>query len=142
MNNGSCIFCKIAKREIHSKIIWQDDCHIATLTPYPNTPGFTVIFTKEHLSSYIFDIDETKYFKLMNAARLVGKYLDLKLGTKRCGLIAEGMGIDHAHIKLIPMHGIQDGDWKKMESKKYLYNEEYQGYLSSHDGPLMDEAKL
>jgi hypothetical protein len=40
------------------------------------------------------------------------------------------------------MHGIAAGDWSKMEAGKFLYNEQYQGYLTSCDGPMMSEQKL
>jgi hypothetical protein len=66
----------------------------------------------------------------------------MKLGTKRIGLIIEGMGIDHAHIKLIPMHGIPEGEWKPILSNNPIYNETYEGYLTTHDGPKMSDEEL
>jgi hypothetical protein len=40
------------------------------------------------------------------------------------------------------MHGIPDGDWIQMESKIYKYSDKYEGYLSSHDGPLQSDDEL
>jgi histidine triad (HIT) family protein len=142
MQKNDCIFCKILKGELPSRIFWEDDYHIALLTPFPNTPGFSVIVTKDHLSSYVADLSTEQYNRLFIAAKIVCKLLDEKLGTKRTGIIAEGMGINHAHIKLMPMHGIPDGDWVKFESNIKLYTEQYLGYLSSHDGPQASEEEL
>lgn len=63
----------------------------------------------------------------------------------RVGLIMEGMGVNHAHIKLIPMHGtefLKKGEWKQILSGKSDYYETYPGFLVSHDGPKADFAKL
>jgi len=57
----------------------------------------------------------------------------------------EGTGIDHAHIKLVPMHGtehMKKGEWKQYLSNKEDYSEKYEGHLSSHDGPKADFDKL
>jgi diadenosine tetraphosphate (Ap4A) HIT family hydrolase len=142
MKNTDCLFCKIVNREVKAWIIWEDEKNIAFLTPYPNTPGFTVVAIKAHLESYIFDLQDVDYNSILSAAKKVGKLLDQKLHTKRTGLIMEGMGINHAHVKLIPMHGIPDGEWKEIPSKHLEFNELYQGCLSSNDGPRMEDGKL
>lgn len=137
-----CLFCKILDGEISSRKIWEDDKHIAVLTPFPNTPGFTVLITKEHKDSYIFSLDDKTYEGIFKAAKEVARLLDAKLKCKRTGMIVEGMGINHAHVKLIPMHGIPDGEWQPVLSGKSEYSEVYSGYLSSHDGPLKNEEEL
>lgn len=63
----------------------------------------------------------------------------------RVGLIMEWTGIDHAHIKLIPMHWTEH--MKQWVRKQYLSDESpwyeiYPGYLTSHDGPRADDAVL
>ncbi|MBW2971045.1 HIT domain-containing protein, partial [Candidatus Woesearchaeota archaeon] len=55
---GECIFCKIVKGEIPCHNIWEDEKHIAFLSIFPNTPGFTVVATKKHYPSYAFDLPE------------------------------------------------------------------------------------
>ena len=41
-----CIFCKIVKKEAPSYTIWEDEKHLAFLTIFQNTQGFTVVITK------------------------------------------------------------------------------------------------
>lgn len=139
---NDCIFCKIIAGELPSRIFWEDENHIALLTPFPNTPGFTVVITKDHLPSYVAALSTEQFTALFNAAKMICKHLDDRLGTKRTGIIAEGMGINHAHVKLIPMHGIPEGDWVKIESNIKHYTKEYLGYISSHDGPNASDIEL
>lgn len=139
-----CIFCKIVKGEIPSHKIWEDEKHIAFLSIFPNTDGFSVVATKEHLPSYVFDLPDKRMSELLIAAKKVGKLIDSKLeDVGRTGLICEGFGVDHAHAKLFPMHGTADmSSWKPLHSKTNKFFEQYEGYLSSHDSERADDEKL
>jgi len=138
----SCLFCDIISGKEKAWKVYEDDRHLAFLTPFPNTTGFTVLATREHQTSDVLALDEDRYIEFLKTARKLAHKLNQKLRTKRTGLIIEGMGIDHAHIKLIPMHGISDGDWQPILSDKKEYNKDYQGYLSTHDGPRMSDEEL
>ena len=142
MQKTDCLFCKIIAGDQKSWKVYEDKDHIAFLTPFPNTPGFTVLITREHFGSYLFDLEKNRYVSMLKAARKLAKILDKKLGTKRTGLIIEGMGVDHAHIKLVPMYGIPDGDWKPILSSSPEFNEQYRGFLESKDGPRMSDQEL
>lgn len=139
-----CIFCKIVKGEIPSHKIWEDENHIAFLSIFPNTDGFSVVATKEHLPSYVFDLPDKRMSELLIAAKKVGKLIDSKLeDVGRTGLLCEGFGVDHAHAKLFPMHGTADmEEWKPLHSKINTFFEKYPGYLSSHDSERADDEKL
>lgn len=57
----------------------------------------------------------------------------------------EGTGIDHAHIKLYPMHGtghMKTGEWRQHHSEVTTFFPVYPGYISSNDGPMGDEQQL
>lgn len=48
----------------------------------------------------------------------------------RVGLMMEGMGIDHAHIELVPLHGtehLKNGIWKQFLSGKEFWFDKYEG---------------
>lgn len=74
----------------------------------------------------------------------MGKLLDEKLDdVGRTGLIMEGFGVDHTHVKLFPMHGTSDlKTWKPFLSKQVKYFEKYEGYISSHDCDRASDEKL
>jgi histidine triad (HIT) family protein len=141
---NDCIFCKIVRGEAPSHKIWEDSKHMAFLSIYPNTPGFTVVITKEHYPSYAFDLPDNVLSELMMATKKVAKLLDKKLDdVGRTGMIFEGFGVDHIHAKLFPMHGTKNmKEWKPIESKIDKYFEKYPGYISSHDHERADEAEL
>src|ERR1700686_4690890 len=102
----NCIFCKIVKGEAPCHKIWEDEKHLAFLSIFPNTEGFSVVITKEHFPSYAFDLPEEVFLGLVKAAKETAKLLDTKLlDVGRTGMIFEGFCVDHIHAKLFPMHG-------------------------------------
>ena len=138
-----CIFCQIVRGESPCWKIWEDEKHLAILSIFPNTEGFTVLMTKEHLPSYIFDLPEETMLDLVKAAKIVAKLLDAKLeDVGRTGLIFEGFGVDHAHVKLFPMHGTKMPEWKPIHSDMDKYFEKYEGYISSHACGRESDEKL
>lgn len=138
-----CIFCKIVKGEAPSHKIWEDEKHLAFLTIFPNTQGFSVVVTKEHYPSYAFDLPDDVLSGLVLAAKKVGKLLDAKLeDVGRTGMIFEGFGVDHVHAKLFPMHGTKMDDWQALKSNVDKYFEKYEGYISSHDYKRADDGEL
>lgn len=139
-----CIFCKIVNGEAHCHKIWEDKKHLAFLSIFPNTEGFSVVITKKHYSSYVFDLPDKVLTDLVIASKKVAKLLDEKLeDVGRTGMIFEGFGIDHAHTKLFPMHGTENvKEWKPIKSNVDKYFEKYEGYISSHDYKRADDTKL
>lgn len=139
-----CIFCKIVQGIEPCHKVWEDEEFIAFLSIFPNTQGFTVVATKIHYQSYCFDLPEDVLSKLILAAKKVGKLLDSKLeNVGRTALILEGMGVNHAHCKLIPLHGTAKiKKWQPVVSHVDKYFEEYEGYISSHDYVRADDKDL
>ncbi len=138
-----CIFCKIVKGEAPSFKIWEDEKHLAFLSIFPNTEGFSVVITKEHHDSYAFDLPDNVLADLVLATKQVAKLLDEKLGdVGRTGMIFEGFGVNHVHSKLFPMHGTKSDEWKQRVSKVDKFFENYEGYISSHDYKRADDSWL
>lgn len=140
-----CVFCKIIKGELPSHKVWEDKKHLAILTIFPNTVGATVVLTKEHCPSYVFDNSDKTVSEIILATKKVAKILDATFeDVGRTGVIFEGFGVDHLHSKLYPMHGTGDmSKWEMIESgRKKDYFEKYPGYLSSNDSERADDAKL
>lgn len=138
-----CIFCKIAKGEAPAYKIWEDEKHLAFLSIFPNTEGFSVVITKEHYPSHAFDLPKEILEGLVEASRNVAKLLDAKLeDVGRTGMILEGFSINHVHAKLFPMHGTKMPEWKPIKSNVDKYFDKYEGYISSHDYKRADDEKL
>jgi histidine triad (HIT) family protein len=137
----NCIFCKIAKGDIPSVKIWEDKKHIAILDINPNTEGMTLVLTKEHYDSDATDMPDKPYKDLMLAAKKVAKLLEKKLNVKRVSIVMEGMGVNHVHIKLYPMYGL-DEKFKETWAKEKAYFEKYEGYISTVLGPQKSIEEL
>lgn len=139
-----CIFCQIVEGKAPCHKVWEDDKHIAFLSIFPNTEGFTVVATKRHYDSYVFDQDDGVIHGLVMACKRVGKLLDNALeDVGRTGLVFEGFGVNHLHAKLFPMHGTKNtGGWKPILSSVDKYFEKYEGYISTHGGKRADDKKL
>ena len=140
-DSADTIFDKIVRKEIPSYVVWEDDKHLAFLTPFPNTPGFTVVIPKTNPGDYVFAIDDTVYIELMEATKKVANLLEKALGVSRVALIFEGTGVAHVHAKLIPLHG-ELASKTDVWSEHKVFNEEYLGYITTAEGPHMDEARL
>ncbi len=136
-----CIFCKVAKGELPSVKIWEDEEFFAILSNHPNTKGVTLVLTKKHHDSYVFDMADEIYGKLMIASKKVSKILEKGLNVKRVAMVMEGMGLNHAHIKLYPLHGL-DEKFKEMFGDKEIFLEKYLGYVTTLEGPQKEISEL
>jgi len=136
-----CIFCKIVKNEIASHKISENKDFLAILDINPNTLGVTLVLTKKHYPSYVFKMDNKKYSEFLLFTKKVAKLLDKKLKVKRTAMIMEGMGINHAHIKLYPLHGLKK-EFKETWYPRKIFFKKYRGYISTQIGPRMNDKKL
>ncbi|KAI9663920.1 MAG: hypothetical protein M1821_007411 [Bathelium mastoideum] len=141
----SNLFARIVRGELQQWRIWEDDHHVAFLTPFPNTPGFTVVVPRSRLSSDIFSLDKEPYSKLMVAAHTTAEILKTSFGIRQCGMIFEGFAVDYAHVKLVPINKAEPSHsgtsvGNSMRSVAPV-QETYQGYVSSLEGPLFKDFK-
>ena len=141
MKKDNCIFCKIIGGEIPSYKVYEDDEFIGILDVFPNTKGMTLVIPKNHYDSYAFDMPDDVYGRFLLAAKKLGKVIDEKLKVERTALVMEGMGVNHAHIKLYPLHGLGP-EFRAIipDGKKFFEN--YEGYLTTVMGPKADDAEL
>ncbi len=139
-----CVFCDIVAGKAPCHKVWEDDEHLAFLSIFPNTRGFTVVIPKRHYSSYAFALPDEVLSKLILATKSVARLLDSKLdGVARTGMFFEGYGVDHVHAKLSPMHGTAElTHWRPILGDVDKYFDRYEGYLSSHDWRRADDAEL
>lgn len=135
------LFDKIIRDEIPNYKVWEDDKFLAFLTPFPNTPGLTVVIPKENPSDYVFNLDGDLYIDFLKATKTVANRLERALGVKRVALVFEGTGVAHVHAKLYPLYGelaSQTDVW----SDTTEFVEEYRGWITTLEGPHMDESRL
>ena len=99
-----CIFCKIAKGEIPSYKIYEDDNYLAILDIFPSHYGQTLIIPKKHVTSKFSEADSSTLTGLIEVGQKVAQTLETKLpDIARCLVVIEGLEVDHLHLKLFPV---------------------------------------
>lgn len=135
------IFDDIVSGKMKSWSVWEDDEFLAFLTPFPNTPGFTVVIPKHNAGDYVFSLNDDFYSKYMQVVKTVANILEKAFDTPRVALVFEGTGVAHVHAKLIPLHGKLAGETGVWSPHKE-FNEEYRGWLTTAEGPKMSDERL
>jgi len=135
------IFDKIARGETECWKVWEDDKHLAFLTPFPNTPGVTIVIPKENKGDYVFSLESRDYNNLLEASKKVAKILEKALDSPRVAMVFEGTGIAYVHTKLYPLHGKLASE-TNVWSKTQEFYPEYTGYLTTIEGPRMSDKEL
>ena len=119
------IFTKIAKGEIPSWKVAEDDNFYAFLDIAPMAKGHTLVIPKNVENDYIFNLDEETYTGLCAFARKVAKAIEKAVPCKRVGVAVLGMEVPHTHIHLVPLQSEADMDFRK--KKLELSPEEFKG---------------
>lgn len=125
---------------------WEDEEFMAFLSIDPNTEGFTCVIPKAHFGSDVLKMPDDALSRFVLSAKKVAGILEAYFAdVGRVGLIMEGTGIDHAHIKLVPMHGTEHmkrGEWRQMLSGQEHWFPIYEGWISSAGGPKANPESL
>ena len=103
-----CLFCKIAKHEIQSYVVYEDNDIIAFLDIKPVSKGHTVIIPKEHFTN-ISDASDEILKKIIVVVKKLSNAL-MKIthakGFNVCvnNFKAAGQLVDHLHFHIIPRY--------------------------------------
>lgn len=107
------IFTKIAKGEIPSYKVAENEDFYAFLDISPLAPGHTLVIPKQVEDDYIFNLDEKTYEGLWAFARKVAVALKAAVPCKRVGVAVLGMEVPHTHIHLVPLQTEDDLNFRK-----------------------------
>ena len=109
----STIFTKIAKGEIPSYKVAENEDYYAFLDIAPMAKGHTLVIPKNVEDDYIFNLDEATYMGLCAFARKVSMAVKAAVPCKRVGVAVLGMEVPHTHIHLVPLNVEADMDFRK-----------------------------
>jgi histidine triad (HIT) family protein len=113
MPERECIFCKIAKKELDSEVIDENDKVIVVNDIHPKAPVHLLIISKLHIPSLKeVSVDTVSYVadmvlvaqKTAKAKRMKGYKLVFNVGKEG------GQVIDHLHLHLL-------GGWEETTNK-------------------------
>ena len=107
------IFTRIAKGEIPSYKVAENEEFYAFLDIAPMAKGHTLVIPKNVEDDYIFNLDEKTYMGLCTFARKVAKAVEAAVPCKRVGVAVLGMEVPHTHIHLVPLNTEADMDFRK-----------------------------
>jgi len=99
-----CLFCKIANKEIPSRIITETENSIAFLDAFPVSRGHTLVIPKNHYEKVqdMSDVDNNDLFDIVH--KVISK-VDKLTGSTLLAIHNgkdSGQEIPHVHVHLIP----------------------------------------
>ena len=99
-----CVFCKIASKEITSRVIFETENSLAFLDAFPLAIGHTLVIPKSHYKK-IQDMPSEINTDLFLAVQKVTKKIDMITGSTLLAIHNgedSGQEIPHVHVHLIP----------------------------------------
>ncbi|KEY18531.1 HIT family protein [Kaistella antarctica] len=110
------IFTKIVQGEIPSYKIAEDDHHLAFLDMMPLVKGHCLIIPKQEVD-LIFDLENEDFKDLWGFAQKVAQKMKKAFPDLRIAVAVIGLEVPHAHIHLIPIHKMEDMNFKNERLK-------------------------
>lgn len=123
------IFTKIAKGEIPSYKVAENEDFYAFLDIAPLAKGHTLVIPKHVEDDYIFHLDDKTYEGLWKFAKNVATAIKAAIPCKRVGVAVLGMEVPHTHVHLVPLQTEGDLNFKKEKLK--LSEEEFKEIANS-----------
>ncbi len=109
-----CLFCRIARRELHAHAVYEDDLVFAFLDAGPIRTGHTQIVPKAHYD-YFDDLPPEVASRIFAIAQKLAKVMKAVYGVPRVGMAFTGGDIAHAHAHVVPLHQKTD-----LTSRRYI----------------------
>ncbi len=122
--SATCIFCKIAKREIPSHVVHDDPDTFAFMDIRPIQPGHVLVIPKVHIDHFC-DLPDDAATKVLLVAQRLGRTIRAELKPPRVGLLVGGFAVPHAHLHVVPMHDghdITSQNYAKVVEGKVTYD--------------------
>lgn len=102
--SDSCLFCRIARREIPSSIVWEDETALAFRDIDPKAPTHVLVIPKRHVASLNEATDAAMLGHLMLAAREIAEGEGLAEAGYRTVMNTgadAGQSVAHVHLHLL-----------------------------------------
>ncbi|PIZ99034.1 MAG: HIT family protein [Candidatus Komeilibacteria bacterium CG_4_10_14_0_2_um_filter_37_10] len=98
---NDCIFCQIIEGKIPSYKVYEDENYFAFLDIHPLNPGHVLLIPKKHT----LWVDEVESFsEYWSVAHKISGAIKNALQPELTGYVTYGLGVNHAHIHIIPKY--------------------------------------
>ncbi len=109
-----CLFCKIARKEIPSEIVYEDEWSVGFLDLHPLSLGHVLVIPKEHAEN-IIDLPDRLVGRVFGAVKLITEAANeafkpqgFTIGINHGRM--SGQLVDHLHVHIIARyHGDNGG---------------------------------
>ena len=108
MHDETCIFCRVAQKQVPATLVYEDKKVLAFLDIKPLNEGHTLVIPKAHYES-IFDIPKESIAYLHGITKRIA--IAVEKATKADGISiiqqngkAAGQDIFHLHVHVIPRY--------------------------------------
>src|SRR5436190_21989235 len=99
---NDCIFCKIVKKELPAKFVYEDEFVVAFPDIHPIRPVHIIVIPKEHVAELTNVTNPELFQKLFTAAQKIVAEQDLMGKGYRVSLNGGGAQmIDHLHLHVM-----------------------------------------
>jgi histidine triad (HIT) family protein len=109
----NCLFCKIARKEIPSQTVYEDEWSLGFLDLHPISLGHTLVIPKEHAEN-IIDLPEEQVSRLFGAVKTITEAMNnafkpqgFTIGINH-GRIS-GQAVDHLHVHIVTRYQGDNG---------------------------------
>ena len=125
MNQPDCVFCKIARGEVPSYKVYEDEKTFAFLDISPVSSGHVLVIPKKHATD-IFEIEESEWNAVMKTARTIAHTLEKAFAPQGINLVMNnralaGQAVFHAHVHVVPRS--EDDRYKSWLGKSFSESE-------------------
>lgn len=114
-----CIFCKIIKGEIPSKVLYEDELVKVIMDVNPTVDGHALIIPKKHYTDYL-ELDQDIITHIWDVAKKMGPSIMDKLKAKSLTLLVnfgDDQQVKHFHMHLLPNFGTMESKATKTSEK-------------------------
>ena len=132
---GTCLFCRIARKEVESVVVYEDELILAFLDIAPLRPGHTQIIPKVHVETFEALEPRTANAIIALAQKLARRMKEV-YEVERVAMLFTGGDHPHAHAHVVPMHEKTD-----ITSARYIVSGE-EGVEWGAKHLLVDMAEL
>ncbi len=103
-NAATCLFCKIATREVAARIVFEDEILLAFLDHRPVFPGHCLLIPKQHHET-LTDLPEDLIGPFFKRAQLLARAVESAMeahGTFVAMNNRVSQSVPHLHVHIVP----------------------------------------
>ena len=108
MNDETCIFCRIAQKQVPASSVYEDEKVMAFLDIRPLNEGHTLVIPKAHYEN-IFDVPQELNAYIHGTTKQIATAVKKAMNTDGISIIqqngkAANQDIPHLHVHVIPRY--------------------------------------